>query len=127
MAESFVEAKGVPRDTEKKKIRTRKRIVGPNEVHEYGFFLVDENGEVALPLNEMGMLSRSLMASPIMRMAPDSAGRLRIVIDVAGTATPVTQSGIWNLGNYPVDQRFEMIQRANIEYEECQRSKMTFT
>jgi hypothetical protein len=27
----------------------------------------------------------------------------------------------------PVDQRFEVMQRANIEYNECQRSKMAFS
>lgn len=85
-------------------------------------------------LNALLVVLQHLINSPLGRLTVDSAGRLRILIDAAGTATPVTQSGTWsvaqsgtwNLGNFPVDQRWEIIQRANIEYNECQRSKFTF-
>jgi len=77
-------------------------------------------------LNALLVVLQHLINSPLGRLAIDSAGRLRILVDAAGTATPVTQSGTWNLGNFPIDQRWEMIQRANIEYNECQRSKFTF-
>ena len=77
-------------------------------------------------LNALLVVLQHLINSPLGRLAVDSAGRLRILVDAAGTATPVTQSGTWNLGNFPVDQRWEIIQRANIEYNECQRSKFTF-
>jgi outer membrane receptor protein involved in Fe transport len=72
---------------------------------------------------DIDVLLRTLLNSPLIRTSVDSAGRLRIVIDAAGTATPVTLSSV---GNFPVDQRFEVIQRSNIEYGECQRNKFTF-
>ncbi len=86
-------------------------------------------------LNALLVVLQHLINSSLGRLTIDSAGRLRILIDAAGTATPVTQSGTWsvaqsgtwNLGNFPIDQRWEMIQRANIEYNECQRSKFTFS
>lgn len=70
-----------------------------------------------------------MLLSLIPRLAVDSAGRLRVLIDAAGTSTPVsaTMSGTWNLGNMPVDQRYEMQQRANIEFDAVQRSKMAFS
>jgi len=70
-----------------------------------------------------------ILSGPIGRLAIDSTGRLRIIIDAGGTATPVSQSGTWTIGAggvFPVDQRWEMIQRANIEYDAYQRSKFTF-
>jgi hypothetical protein len=46
-----------------------------------------------------------------------------------GAAAPsvATQTGVVPVFQIPVDQRFEVMQRANIEYNECQRSKMAFS
>jgi hypothetical protein len=74
-------------------------------------------------LNALLQLLRMLIQGPIGRLAIDASNRLRTVVE--GTLS-VSQSGTWNLGNFPIDQRWEMIQRANIEYNECQRSKFTF-
>jgi hypothetical protein len=74
-------------------------------------------------LNDILQLLKMLIQSPLGRLAIDSTNRLRTIVE--GTAA-VTQSGTWNLGNFPIDQRWEMVQRANIEYNECQRSKFTF-
>ena len=76
-------------------------------------------------------LLQALLHTPISRLAIDGANRLRAVVEntvrtVVDNTVPVSQAGTWNLGNFPVDQRWEMIQRANIEYNECQRSKFTF-
>jgi hypothetical protein len=47
----------------------------------------------------------------------------------SGAASPSvgSQQGVLPVFQVPVDQRFEVMQRANIEYNECQRSKMTFS
>ena len=94
--------------------------------------------QLEIKLQDIDVLLRTLLNTPLARLAVDSAGRLRIIIDVAGTATPVTLAstvlaagtasiGVLGAGGvFPVDQRFELIQRANIEYNECQRSKFTF-
>jgi len=74
-------------------------------------------------LNDLLQLLKMLIQSPLGRLAIDSANRLRTIVE---STVAVTQSGTWNLGNFPVDQRWEMIQRANIEFNECQRSKFTF-
>ncbi|MCX6010502.1 MAG: hypothetical protein NTW48_10875 [Chloroflexi bacterium] len=81
-------------------------------------------------------LLKLLLDTPLSRLAIDSANRLRAIIDnptlavtQSGTWT-VTQSGSWTLtagGVFPVDQRYEMIQRANIEFAECQRERFTFS
>ncbi len=90
---------------------------------------------------DIDLLLKTVLGTPLARLAVDSAGRLRIIIDAAGIATPVsgtvavTKSGTWTLdsqtitagGVFPVDQRFELMQRANIEYNECQRRKFTFS
>jgi hypothetical protein len=76
-------------------------------------------------LNDSLQLLKMLIQSPLGRLAIDNYNRLRVIVDSVPT-TPVSQSGTWNLGNFPIDQRWEMIQRANIEYNECQRSKFTF-
>jgi len=62
------------------------------------------------------------------RFAVDSSGRLRIVIDVAGTATPVTLAStvVSSITSFPYGQAEEMKQRGDIQYDECQRGKMTF-
>ena len=92
-----------------------------------------EDGNLALTqrdINDLLQILKQLVQTPLGRLAIDSTGRLRIIIDVAGAATPVSQSGTWTIsagGVFPVDQRWEIIQRANIEYNECQRSKFTFT
>jgi len=80
-----------------------------------------ENGN----LNDLLQLLKMLIQSPLGRLAIDNANRLRVAVD-SSVAISATQSGTWNLGNFPVDQRWEMIQRANIEFNECQRSKFTF-
>lgn len=42
----------------------------------------------------------------------------------APAATTTNYVPVWT---GPVDQRFELMQRSNIEYHECQRNKFTFT
>ena len=101
-------------------------------------------GDPLVTIQDIDQLLRTLLNNPMSRLALDATGRLRVVIDVAGVATPVTQSGTftvgisgtpsvsaaqsgaWNLGNFPVDQRWELMQRADIEYAGCQRNRMTF-
>lgn len=70
-------------------------------------------------LNDLLQIFKQFVQTPIGRLAIDSAGRLRIIQESVPT-TAVT------IAAAPVDQRFEMIQRSNIEYSECQRSKFTF-
>jgi len=91
---------------------------------------VSEVAGANIDLNDLLQILKQLVQSPLGRLAIDSTGRLRIIIDVAGVATPVTVSSgsvtVSAGGVFPIDQRFEMIQRSNIEYNECQRSKFTF-
>jgi hypothetical protein len=99
--------------------------------------ILDEKGKTITPakedgnLNDLLQLLKMLIQGPIGRLAIDSVNRLRTLVEGTVAVTQsgtwaVTQSGTWNLGNFPIDQRWEMIQRANIEYNECQRSKFTF-
>lgn len=82
-----------------------------------------------IALLDIDVLLRTLLNTPLARLAIDSAGRLRIIIDAAGTSTPVTatasQSGVWSAPTYSVGS--EVFQRSNIEYAECQRNKFSFT
>lgn len=83
-------------------------------------------------INNLLQLFKMLIQSPIGRLAIDSSGRLKMVIDLAGVATPVTQSGtwsvtengIWMMPTYSNDNI--QFQLSFIEYNECQRSKFTF-
>lgn len=97
----------------------------------------DPPSDPLVTIQDIDQLLRTLLNTPLVRLAIDAAGRMRVIIDVAGTATPVTQSGTWNMtqtgtwilsagGVFPVDQRWELIQRANIEFAECQRNRMAF-
>ncbi len=79
-----------------------------------------ENGNI----NDLLQLFRMLIQSPLGKLAIDSAGRLRIIIDAAGPANPVTQSGIWMMPNYSNDNIQFLL--SHIAYNECQRSKFTF-
>jgi len=69
----------------------------------------------------------ALCLSTIQRLAIDSTGRLKVMIDVALPAGTNIIGYIGAGGVFPIDQRYEMMQRANIEFNECQRSKFTFT
>ena len=81
-------------------------------------------------------LLKLLLDTPLSRLAIDSANRLRAIIDnptlavtQSGTWT-VTQSGSWTLtagGVFPIDQRYEMMQRSNIEFADCLRRNFTFS
>jgi hypothetical protein len=101
--------------------------------------------DVELPALESGNLNtwlqllKMLIQSPIGRLAIDSANRLRVWDEsqtttflgaggnVPTTGAPALGTGSWLwVWKGPVDQRWEMIQRSNIEYNECQRSKFTF-
>jgi hypothetical protein len=127
MAESFVEITGVPKDTEKRRLRTHKRTIGLDEVHEEAVFIVDGDGNIV-----SGSVLQALhdVALTLSRFSPDSAGRMRIIIDVAGTATPIstvaTLSALSAITTFPYGQSWELMQRGNMEYAECQRNKFTF-
>jgi hypothetical protein len=75
-------------------------------------------------INDLLQLFKMLVQSPIGRLAIDSAGRLRIIIDASSRETPVSQSGNWSMPTY--SNGSTIFQLANIEYNECQRSKFTF-
>jgi len=93
-------------------------------------------------INDLLQLFKMLVQSPLGRLAIDNINRLRVFdenktvtsipsssgTNVATGGAPTMGSGTWQLvWTGPVDQRWEIIQRANIEYNECQRSKFTFT
>jgi hypothetical protein len=93
-------------------------------------------------LNDLLQLLKMLIQSTLGRLAIDASNRLRVLdenktatflsassgTNVATGGAPTISSGTWQLVWIgPIDQRWEMIQRANIEYNECQRSKFTFT
>lgn len=89
----------------------------------------------------LDLLIRTLLNSPLVRTAITSTGLLQIAglpyttnisssygVNVPTGGPPTVGGGSWAwvwIG--PVDQRWEIIQRSNIEYNECQRSKFTFT
>lgn len=83
-----------------------------------------EDGNLALAQQDLRALLvvlQQLVNSPLQRVRITSDNSLVI----SGTVYAI-QSGTWNLGNFPYHQQWELIQRANIEYNECQRSKFTF-
>ena len=88
--------------------------------------------EAYADLEGLYKLFQVLSQIPLSRLAIDPAGRLRILIDAAGAATPVTQSGTWTVGQsgtwmmptYSNDNIQFLL--AFIAYNECQRSKFTF-
>lgn len=125
----------LPPDSTGKKLRSLKRTVGANEVYEEVFAIIEPSTGEAIDPRTLDLLLRILLNTPFARLAPDGQGRLRITLDSvalpAGSAVigAVTKSGTWTVdagGVFPVDQRYEMIQRANIEFTQCQRSKFTF-
>ena len=88
---------------------------------------------------DIDVLLRTLLNSPLMRTTISSTGALRVSDDnksvgyvTSGANIPTAGAPALGSGNWtyvwcgPVDQRYEMIQRGNIEYAECQRSKFTF-
>jgi hypothetical protein len=81
--------------------------------------------EIQVPVEIIFKLMHILLQTPINRIAIDSAGRLRVIIDASGAATPVTQSGTWMMPTYSNDNI--QFQLSFIEYNECQRSKFTFS
>ena len=94
--------------------------------------LFDEKGRPIRVIESTDLaLLKMLLDTPLARLSIDSASRLRTIIDNPTLA--VTQSGTWTIGSvgaggvFPVDQRYEMIQRANIEFAECQRERFTFS
>ncbi len=75
-------------------------------------------------INALTMTLQQLIQTPLGKLSMDSAGRLRILVDASGTTLPVSQSGNWMFPAYAPGSM--MFQLANIEYNECQRSKFTF-
>jgi hypothetical protein len=80
-------------------------------------------------LQDIDMLLRTLLNTPLVRLTIDPAGRLKIVGDsyrLQSGAYPTSGTflDVWAIP--PIDLREEYKQRSNIEYNECQRSKMTF-
>jgi hypothetical protein len=73
-------------------------------------------------INDLLQLFKMLIQSPIGRLAIDGNNRLRIVLE--GTPS-VSQSGNWSIPTY--SNGSTVFQLSNIEYNECQRSKFTFT
>jgi hypothetical protein len=88
---------------------------------------VSEVAGANIDLNDLLQILKQLAQSPLGRLAIDSTGRLRIIIDAAGVATPIsTVTTLSAITTFPYGQSWEMIQRSNIEYNEGQRSKFTF-
>jgi len=85
----------------------------------------------------LDLLIRTLLNSPLARTAIAGGGQLRTVVEnisslwqpgnIPTGGAPTVGSANWaTVWIGPVDQRWEIIQRSNIEYELCQRSKFTF-
>ncbi len=111
---------------------------------------VEVQGQLTAVQQDIDMLTRLILNSPLLRTAIDGSNQLRTVpavsIPISGTLQGVGFTGsnatinaptngapangtvyympVWT---GPVDQRWELIQRANIEYNEAQRSKMAFS
>jgi len=84
--------------------------------------LVDDQRHVQTDIVEiLDILLRTLLNSPLVRVSIDSAGRLRTLLE----SSAVSQSGAWSFPTYSSGSA--VFQLANIEYNECQRSKFTFT
>lgn len=75
-------------------------------------------------LQGIDLLLRTLLNTPFARSAIDPQGRLRIIIDAAGTATPV--SSLSTITTFPYGQQWDLVDSSFIAYTECQRSKMMF-
>jgi hypothetical protein len=90
-------------------------------------------------IQELDALLRYMLQSGMFQTSVDSAGRLRVIIDVSGTATPVTESGTWNVGLSsgsnviggvtlsPYGQGMDLEQKMYLVYQGAQRDKMTFS
>jgi hypothetical protein len=78
-------------------------------------------------INSLLELFKMLIQSPLGRLAIDGSNRLRVFIDGGTSAANVgvTQSGNWSIPTY--SNGSTVFQLSNIEYNECQRSKFTFT
>lgn len=143
MPESYIQ---LPAARAGEKVRTVLIIKEGREVHQIVIQQADSEGNIVNPakedgnLNDLVQLFKLFLQSPIGRLALDSSNRLRVNVDVAPSGvTSVTAGGniptagaptIGSLSAYhmwkvPVDQRWEMIQRANIEFE-VQRDRFTF-
>lgn len=72
-------------------------------------------------INDLLQLFKMLVQSPIGRLAIDGSGRLRTAVESAS----VSQSGNWSMPTY--SNGSIIFQLSNIEYNEVQRSKFTFT
>jgi len=88
-------------------------------------------------LLDIDTLLRSLLNTPFARTAITGSGQLRTAVENITTSWVsgnVPTSGAPTIGSVnwatvwigPVDQRWMIIQMANIEYNECQRSKFAF-
>ena len=82
-------------------------------------------------LNELARVLLMLAQSPAMRCAIDPNNRLRVAIDsglaAAVISGAVTQSGTWNLGNMPVLQQYEMMDRARMAFATGTRANLIFS
>lgn len=88
--------------------------------------------------NTLETLTRLLAQSPINRTRVNASSDLAVTAGISGQASAgnsgAITSGAPSVGTTtwlpvwvgPVDQRFEMAQRSNIEYSEAQRSRFTF-
>jgi len=87
--------------------------------------LVDSDRHLQVDVVEvLEILLKTLLNSPLVRVSIDNVGRLRTLVESAPT-TAVSQSGVWMFPSYSAGSM--VFQLANIEYNECQRSKFTFT
>jgi hypothetical protein len=90
-------------------------------------------------LVQLDALLRCMSQTALFQTRVDSSGRLCVIIDAAGTATPVTMSGTWTVGLStgtnviggvtfsPYGQAMDLEQTMYLGYQNAQRDKMTFT
>jgi hypothetical protein len=71
-------------------------------------------------INDLLQLFKMLVQTPLGKLAIDSAGRLRTILE----SSSISQSGTWMMPTY--SNGSIVFQLANIEYNEGQRSKFTF-
>jgi len=83
------------------------------------------------------LLTRTLLNNPLMRSSITPEGRLRVNADnlpifwvnsnIPTSGAPAFGSANWvTVWIGPVDQRWMIIQMANMEYALCQRNRFTF-
>ncbi|MCJ7455808.1 hypothetical protein MUP07_03575 [Candidatus Bathyarchaeota archaeon] len=86
-------------------------------------------------IQELDALLRYMLQTGLFQTSVDSAGRLRVIIDVAGTATPVTISSgtvttvstLSAITTFPYGQAMGLDQMMYLVYQDAQRDKMTFS